>query len=77
MAMIAKGRHVANRATIAVRILEHDPEKWGQVFGKDHAPASKTHPALGALQPRGIKTVEAPKPRISRRKMTGKGPKIT
>jgi hypothetical protein len=21
------------------RILEHDPEKWAPVFGKDHAPA--------------------------------------
>jgi hypothetical protein len=28
-------------------MLEHDPEKWVPVFGRDHAPTKNLRPALG------------------------------
>jgi hypothetical protein len=31
-------RHRGRRASAAQPALEHDPEKWIPVFGKDHAP---------------------------------------
>jgi len=33
-------------------LLEHDPEKWAPVFGKDHAQTKSQSPAL--IQPRTI-----------------------
>jgi len=35
--------------------LEHDPEKWEPVFGKDHAPALEVH--LAAQKRRNIELV--------------------
>jgi hypothetical protein len=36
LAMLRKG---PNRFAFRGAILEHDPEKWTPVFGKDHAPS--------------------------------------
>ena len=33
--------HVEARERGGTRVLEHDPEKWMPVFGKDHAPRNK------------------------------------
>jgi alkylation response protein AidB-like acyl-CoA dehydrogenase len=35
---IYEGASDVQKVVIARQVLEHDPEKWRPVFGKDHAP---------------------------------------
>jgi hypothetical protein len=37
-AHLSEMRGTSPRMTEWERVLEHDPEKWTPVFGKDHAP---------------------------------------